>query len=249
MKKGDLQMDEMNNSRAEKEIDLRVLWGIIRKNLIPIILVTVLFAGAFYTYSKFFIKKQYEANAILIVNNVNTNDSKTYATTTELNAAQSLADVYAVLIKSDAILGPVIENLDLNTTAESLQKSINVTSMNSTQVIRITMRSTNASYAKEVIAEIVKVAPPIIKDTVEAGSVKVVSDATISNNGAAVSPDSRRNGIIGALVGLVLILAFVFIREFTNNTFKTEDDVLNSLGIPLLGIIPSVDTKDFNKNV
>ena len=215
MKKGDLQMDEMNNSRAEKEIDLRVLWGIIRKNLIPIILVTVLFAGAFYTYSKFFIKKQYEA----------------------------------VLIKSDAILGPVIENLDLNTTAESLQKSINVTSMNSTQVIRITMRSTNASYAKEVIAEIVKVAPPIIKDTVEAGSVKVVSDATISNNGAAVSPDSRRNGIIGALVGLVLILAFVFIREFTNNTFKTEDDVLNSLGIPLLGIIPSVDTKDFNKNV
>jgi capsular polysaccharide biosynthesis protein len=33
-----------------------------------------------------------------------------------------------------------------------------------------------------------------------------------------------------------------------NNTFKTEDDILNTLNVPLIGIIPEVDGKEFNKS-
>ena len=248
-KKEDMQMEEMNNSGVEKEFDLRVFWGIIRKNIILIIVASLVFAGVFFAYSKFFITKQYEANAVLIVNNMNATDGKNYATTAELSAAQTLADVSAILIKEEPVLEPVIKNLGLNTTVDSLSKKISVSSLNSTQVIKITMRDSDATRAKNVVAEITKVAPPIIKDTVKAGSVEVVRDSKISNNGAPVSPNSMRNGIIGGLVGFVLIIVFVFVRELTNNTFKTEDDVLNSLNIPLLGIIPFVDAKEFNKSV
>ena len=103
--------------------------------------------------------------------------------------------------------------------------------------------------AKAVVASIVEVAPPIIREDVEAGSVEDVGDAALSNNGAPVSPNSTRNALIGAAAGLALALAFVFIKEFTNHTFKTEEDVTDVLKIPLLGIIPAVETKEFNKNV
>lgn len=240
-------MELNKEQQQEKEIDLRVVFGVLRKNIIPLILVTVIFAAGFFLYSKMFITKQYQASATLIVNNLS--KDKTVVSNTELTAAANLADVYAIIIKSDTVLQPVIDDLKLNMSYEALSKAISVSTINSTQVITVSMQHEDAEYAKKIIAEVVKVAPPIIQDKVEAGSVKVISEARVSNNGNPVSPNSSRNALIGALIGLVITLAVVFIQEFTNNTFKTEEDISKSLGIPLLGIIPEVDEKEFNKNV
>ena len=242
-------MEPNNNEQLQKEteIDLRVILGVLRKNIIPLILVTVVFAAGFFAYSKLFITKKYQASATLIVNNLSSD--KTTATQTELTAAANLADVYTIIIKSDTVLQPVIDELKLNMSYESLSKAISVSTVNSTQVITVSMQHSDAEYAKKIIAEVVKVAPPIIKDKVEAGSVKIISEARISNNGNPVSPNVTRNAIIGALIGFVLTLAVVFIQELMNNTLKTEDDISRVLGIPLLGIIPEVDEKEFNQNV
>ena len=50
---------------------------------------------------------------------------------------------------------------------------------------------------------------------------------------------------LGALIGFVITLAVVFIKAFFRNTLKTENDITNTLGIPLLGIIPEIDEKEF----
>ena len=228
---------------VEKQIDLGVILGILKRNLIWIILVTILFGASTYLYSRFFITKQYSASAMMIVNNKST--EKTTYSTTEMMAAQDLAEVYAIIIKSDTVLQQVIDNLNLNMSYPQLNKCISVSSVNKTQVFKIAMTYRNAEYAKVVVDEIVKVAPAVIIDTVEAGSVKVVSEAKIDNNGNSVSPNLRRNTIIGALIGLVLILAAAFLRELINNKFKTEEDVINTLHVPLIGIIPEVDRKEF----
>ncbi len=249
-------MEENNEKVQESEIDLRVILDILKKNIIPLILVTAIFGAAFGTYSNFFITKQYSASALLVVNNKK--QDSTVISSTEISAAQNLADVYAIIIRSMAVLSPVLKDEQLkeqfpkhnSQTYEKLRNSISVSSQNSTQVIKITMKDTDASYAKAVVGCIVQKAPDIIKYCVEsASSVNEVDDVQIDNNGKPVSPNTLRNAIIGALVGFVLTLAVVFIREFTNNTFKTEEDIASALNIPLLGIIPSVDSKEFNKNV
>ena len=232
--------------QAEREIDLRVIWGVLRKNLILIIIVTVIFGIGAYFYSAFFIPKQYSASAMLIVNN-KAND-KTTVNATEINAAQGLAELYSIIIKSDTVLTQVIDELQLNMTYEQLNSKISVSSVNSTQVIKISMTHQNAEFAQKVIEKLVEVAPPIIIDKVEAGSVKVISASTISNSGKPVSPNLKRNAMIGALAGLVLVLLIIFLKELLNNTFKTEDDILNTLNVPLIGIIPEVDGKEFNKS-
>ena len=238
-----LQVQQAQQPQGEKEIDLRVVYGIIRKNLVLIVIVTVIFGIGAYFYSSFFISKQYSASAMIIVNN-KSND-KNVINTTELTAAQDLAEVYSIIIKSDTVLQQVIDNLQLNMSYETLNSRIDVSAVNSTQVVRITM---NAEFAQKVVAEIVEVAPPIIADKVEAGSVKVISASKISNGGKPVSPNLRRNALIGAAAGLVLVLLLVFLRELTNNTFKTEDDILSTLNVPLIGIIPEVDGKEFNQS-
>ncbi len=238
-------MEEKTENFKEKELDLKVVFNVIRKHIVVIILVTVVFAVCFYLYSRFFIPKKYEANAVLIVNNMS--DKSATVNSAELNAARSLADVYSIIIKSDTVLNEVISNLNLSATAETLKNSISVSTVDSTQVINISMRSTRPEYANMIVEEIVNVAPPIIREKVEAGSVKVISEARISNNGLPVSPNSARNAILGGVIGLVLVLVFVLARELANNTFKSEEDIVNNLHIPLLGIIPEVDAKEFNK--
>ena len=240
-------MDEKKENLQETEIDLRVVLDILRKNILVILIVSLIFAAGAFVYSSFFITKQYQASATLIVNN-KAEGTTTY-NTSEMNAAQGLADVYSIIIKSDTVLQPVIDELNLNMSYEKLKSLITVSTVNSTQVITISMDHPDPEYAQKIIEEIVKIAPEIIKDKVEAGSVKVISESRIANNGAPVSPSTKKYALIGGLIGLVLTLIVIFVREFTNNTFKTEDDISRTLNIPLLGIIPSVDEKEFNKNV
>lgn len=241
-------MDENKSVVEEREIDLRVILNILRKNIIPLVIVTVVAALGFFVYSKFFITKQYEASATLIVNN-RQQDNNTALNTSDLYTSQGLAEVYSIIVKSDTVLQPVIDNLKLSMTYDQLAASVNVSTINSTQLIRISMTHPDPAFAQKVIAAITEVAPDIIKTKVEAGSVNIISESRVSNNGNPVSPNARRNALIGALIGFVLTLAFVFIQEMMNNTFKTEDDIAKTLNIPLLGIIPAVDEKEFNKNV
>ena len=236
-------MDEVKEQKNEKEIDLRFIFEILKKNIIPLVLVTVIVGAMSFFGSMLFIPKQYEADAMLIVNNKQTDNQGVGSG--EIIAAQNLAEVYSIIIKSDTVLQQVIDDLKLNMTYEQLYKAISVSSVDSTQVISVKMRSTDADFAKKIIADVVKVAPPIIADKVEAGSVKVISEARISNNGNPVSPNLTKNAMFGALIGFVITLAVVFIKAFFRNTLKTENDITNTLGIPLLGIIPEIDEKEF----
>ena len=236
-------MDEVKEQKSEKEIDLRFIFEILKKNIIPLVLVTVIVGAMSFFGSMLFIPKQYEADAMLIVNNKQTDNQGVGSG--EIIAAQNLAEVYSIIIKSDTVLQQVIDDLKLNMTYEQLNKSISVSSVDSTQVISVKMRSTDADFAKKIIADVVKVAPPIIADKVEAGSVKVISEARISNNGNPVSPNLTKNAMFGAVIGFVITLAVVFIKAFFRNTLKTENDITNTLGIPLLGIIPEIDEKEF----
>ena len=236
-------MDEVKEQKNEKEIDLRFIFEILKKNIIPLVLVTVIVGAMSFFGSMLFIPKQYEADAMLIVNNKQTDNQGVGSG--EIIAAQNLAEVYSIIIKSDTVLQQVIDDLKLNMTYEQLYKAISVSSVDSTQVISVKMRSTDADFAKKIIADVVKVAPPVIADKVEAGSVKVISEARISNNGNPVSPNLTKNAMFGAVIGFVITLAVVFIKAFFRNTLKTENDITNTLGIPLLGIIPEIDEKEF----
>ena len=236
-------MDEVKEQQGEREIDLRFIFDIIKKNIIPLVLVTVIAGAASFFGSMVFIQTQYEADAMLIVNNKRSDT--TAVGSAEIIAAQNLAEVYSIIIKSDTVLQQVIDDLKLSMTYEQLKKSITVSAIDKTQVISIKMRSTDPEFAKEIIADVVKVAPPVIKEKVDAGSVNVISEARVSNNGNAVSPSLSKNAMFGALIGLVITLAIVFIKAFFRNTLKTENDITNTLGIPLLGIIPEIDEKEF----
>ncbi|MCF6300654.1 MAG: polysaccharide biosynthesis tyrosine autokinase [Proteobacteria bacterium] len=55
---------------------------------------------------------------------------------------------------------------------------------------------------------------------------------------------NKRNMVLGsAFVGLLLGLALIFLLENLDNSFKTQKDVENKLGLPVIGLLPDVKNK------
>lgn len=240
-------MGEKISENKEIIIDLTALLKVIRKHIIPLILVTVLFGvGAFFG-TKYLMEKQYKASAMIIVNNKAS--ESTGFNSGEIMAAQDLASVYSIIIKSDTVIEEVIANLELNMTYEQLAGSITVSPVNSTQIIEISMVGNNAELCKVVVSELVEVAKPIIADKVETGedSVKDISNASIANNGNPVGPNATKNAVLAALMGFIFVMVIIIIKEFFNKKFKSEADIDAILNLPVIGIIPLVEGKEFSK--
>jgi polysaccharide chain length determinant protein (PEP-CTERM system associated) len=58
-----------------------------------------------------------------------------------------------------------------------------------------------------------------------------------------ISPNRPQLNLIGVFGGLALGLGFVALAEYRDTTFKTEDDIMTSLALPVLAMIPNMVTR------
>ena len=58
-----------------------------------------------------------------------------------------------------------------------------------------------------------------------------------------VSPDRLRMNLMGAAAGLGLGLAIAFLLEWRDTSLKSEADVITALALPVLAIVPAIETK------
>jgi capsular exopolysaccharide synthesis family protein len=61
---------------------------------------------------------------------------------------------------------------------------------------------------------------------------------------AAIAPDVPRAVSVALLVGLVLAFGLAFVLELLDSTVKTQDDVERVVGVPFLGVIPTIQPSD-----
>ena len=196
-------------------IDLREILLLLKKHLLELIAVAVLFAVAGYLLSTFVMTPKYEAK---------------------------LVDTYSVILTSDTVLDKTIADLGLDMDYEELLDKVTVESVNSTQVMKISVVDADPQLAQQIVASIVDQAPDIIIQTVKAGSVEVISQPKVGAD--PVSPKKARNTAIAGALGLMLGLGVVFLRTVLNNKFMNETDISKKLGLTALGVIPQISIKN-----
>ena len=138
-------------------IDLLEVLNAVRQHLLAVILTTVILAGVGFGVSKFLITPQYEASALMIVNT--RQDTTSNVTSDQINSATKLVSTYSIIIKSDTVLQQVIDNLGLSLTYEKLAERVTVSAVDDTQVMKITVKSDNPEWARQVCEQITVVSP------------------------------------------------------------------------------------------
>lgn len=226
----------MDNEENEV-IDLTEILSAVRQHLLELIFVTLAAALVGFMASKFLMTPKYDSSALMIVNT--RQDVNANVTSDQINSATKLVSTYSIIIKSDTVLQQVIDNLGLNLTYAKLNKRVTVAAVDDTQVMKITVQSDSPEWARQVCEQIITVAPDVIKEAVEAGSVKVISNPSLATE--PVSPNIMKNTMLAAAVGFVLVISIIVLQVLLDNKINTEEDVTKYLDMTVLGVIPQYD--------
>lgn len=81
-------------------------------------------------------------------------DTTSNVTSDQINSATKLVSTYSIIIKSDTVLQQVIDNLGLSLTYEKLAERVTVSAVDDTQVMKITVKSDNPEWARQVCEQI-----------------------------------------------------------------------------------------------
>jgi len=211
-----------------------------------LLLVTTLLGGlASYAYSQT-VEPTYRSQADIMV--VPTRGETPAELAQGANYVSSLAQTYALLAVSPEVLDPVIDELELEVTARQLAKTVEVQVPLDTLVIQIRVTDTDPGRARVVadaIADqlgstIPRVSP---SDRDDQPSVHITTIAAASIPQHPVSPDLRKNGLIGTAVGFVIGVAVALYRRHHISRIDDADEVAAVTDAGVLGELPAAGAK------
>ncbi len=86
----------------------------------------------------------------------------------------------------------------------------------------------------------------VISKTTALSDVSITQPADPNNY--TVAPNLKLNMEIAAMLGLGLALSAAFLAELLDDRFRSEEDVKERFGIPVLAAIPAIDSNDWRAN-
>lgn len=234
----------MNKEERGIEINLLQVLRKLLENAKYIVLITCIFAVLGFVGSTFFVTPVYQAGAKMIV--ISRKDQSQNMTNDQYIVSKNLVDTYAVIIRSRDVLNQVREELDLKISYGDLSKSITVKSVNNTPVMQIFVRNSNKETALHITEKLMEIAPTVLENTIQTVSVNPAEQAYV--DASPVSPNVLKDAVLMGFVGFALSCIAVFVVMLLDNTYKSDVEIQKDLGIPVLGVIPSVESCKSNTN-
>ncbi len=227
----------------EKHILVWNIQKIVREKYRWIIGGAVLGGVLMWCVSLLFIPTMYTATASIYVysSSERQQNESLDITSSELSASQQLADTCGVIIESNSVLSEVIDQLELSVQPEDIRDRIEVSVVNDTGVLSLSVSDTVPAQAKDIANAIVDVLPDEFERIIKAGGVAVVDYAEEPEEPS--EPNVLFNVFAGVLAGFFIACGVIFLKEYFDTRIKSEEGLSEyfEYEIPVLGSIPSLD--------
>jgi capsular polysaccharide biosynthesis protein len=233
----------------EETISLKDLFGILKKRVILIlslVLIAVILSAA---VSYFYLTPIYQASTQILVNQAKNDGDGSI--TGDVQSNLQYINTYNVIIKSAAILKLVIDELELKETTAQLNDKIHVSSQQNSQVVNISVQDQDIESAVLIANTTAKVFQEEITKIMNVDNVSVLAEATATEGQAPIKPKPLINIAIALIIGIMTGVGLAFLLDYLDNTIKNEQEIENILGLPVLGVIASIDDSelDFRDNI
>ncbi len=223
----------------EMEIDLLELFSVLWSKVWLIAIVVVLGAVIAGLYTKFMITPQYQSTTSIYVLN---RQNESTVTSSDLSASTQLTNDYVELIKTRTVAEDVIRELKLDMKPKQLLGKLSVSIASNARIIYIRVLDEDPQQARTLANAVRLAASKQIKNVTNSEAVNVVDVANLPDT--KYSPSTSRNCIIGGLIGGVIVVAYILLAHFLNDTVRTAEDVEKYLGMSTLGTIPILKGED-----
>ncbi len=229
------QPDITNNERvdSEIEIDLIELFSYYRTKLLWIIAAFVIGALIAGLVTQFAMTPKYTSTAKMYMVS---SSSQSVVDLTDFNIGQSLSSDYVELLKTRTIVESVIQEQSLPYSYEQLIGMLNVSVVADTRILSIQCTSPDKKEAMNIANALAEKGVTELPKLMETPEPHIAEYAIVAVNKS--SPSLTKNTMIGALLGLLLMLGLCTIRFLTDDTFKTAEDIEKAFGVMPLTVIP-----------
>ena len=225
-----------------EELDLKELFSIFwnKKGYIAIIVAIFIVIGMVYTMT--FVSPKYKSETSLLLVKTGNATTTTDGTTTEaitqtdVTLNQKLVSTYSELIKSKSVIREVIQNLNLLESEDAIRKSVTVSSVKDTELIKIVVTNDNPQTAKIIANEIANVFTEMVAETYKINNVNIIDAAEAEEQPYNIN--HAKDVLIFAFIGFVVAVVYVLIANMLDNTVKTAEDIEKSTGLFVLASIP-----------
>lgn len=228
----------------ESEITLSELLGLLRKNLLMILSIIVVFVLIAYFITAFVMKPVYKAQTQVLVNQKQ--DSQKTINVGEVQSDIQLVNTYRVIIKSNRILSKVQSENPIYS-LEQLNEAIEVNNDTNSQVINISVKDTNSKDAVKVANDTAQIFENEIGNIMNIENAKVLSKADEKQAKDPISPKLILNLLIAAILGFLFSIFIIFLRNALDKTVTTDKDVEEIFNVPNLGNIRKFSNKEILK--
>ena len=222
------------------ENSLEELLVLLKNNIKVISITTLLITIVVAIYTFFFITPMYQSSTDIFV--TQTSEGNISVSQQDINTSISLINTYGDIIKKDFILEPVIEELDLPMSIGTLRENLNVQTSGDSQVFSIVVQDENPYQAADIANTTTEIFQEKIYDIMNVDNVTILTAGTPNTNPA--SPNKPFNIAVGVLLGLMVGVGIVFLRELTDKRIKTERFITEQLGITVLGSVKETNKKE-----
>ena len=185
-------------------------------------------AGA---YSKFMLIPQYTSSSMIYILSKET----TLTSLADLQIGSQLSEDYRVIIKTRPLLQEVIDRLGLDMSYKQLRSKISI-SDSSERILTLTVTDPDPRLAMQITNQLAATASDYIGEIMEMVPPKIIEDGEA--NFVPVSPNNKKNALMGAMAGMVLVCGVITVRFLMDDTVKTEEDVEKYMGLSVLAAVP-----------
>lgn len=215
-----------------EEIDLKELFEYFKGKLGLIVTVTIGICLIGCIYGLFIQKPMYKSYTTVILSSNATSNSQTI-TQGDVTLNKNLVTTYAEIVTSRRVIDQVIEELNLDTSYESLKNKISVNSVNNTEIIKITVTDTDAIRAKNIANVTANYFKKEIMELYNMNNVNTLDEAIQAKD--AYNINVIKQVIIYFVIGFILSAGIVFVIFYFDRTIKSVEQVEQKIKLPILG--------------
>lgn len=214
-----------------EEIDLKELFEFFKSKVGFIISITAIVCILGSIYGFLIQKPMYQSYTTVILGSSTTNSNSITQNDVTLN--KNLVSTYAEIVKSKRVLDQVIKELELDTSYESLVNEISVSSVNETEIIKITVSDRDAVKAKNIANVTANCFAKEVIDLYKMNNVNILDEATTATSPYNINVVKQL--VIYIMIGLLLGCGISFIIFYFDRTIKSVEQVEQKIKLPILG--------------
>lgn len=222
-----------------EEIDIKRFIKTVSNLKLIIISIIILSIACGCYYSFCMVVPKYKSSVTVLLTQVEEKSDEITQSDVSLN--NNLLTTYSQLIKSKSVLKPVIENLGLDMTEDSLEKNITVSITSNSQTLEIIAYNEDAKITRDIADEISEVFAAKVKEIYKINNVTIIDEAYLPEEPYNVN--HVKDILIFIIIGIVLSIGVALLIYFIDTSVKDEKDIEEFVGLPVLISLPLSKSK------